>query len=292
MRGVASRRVRRSGLTLVEVCLVLALLVVIGAISAPMLGGSFSRAELHGASDLLRGAWSRGRLAAMESGQTYVFRFEPNGRAYQIVTLSDLGALGAEAVPVEDVEGAVEDKPEDIMRLAKNSLPDGVIFAAGEVSASSQVMATLGAPERRGLVQPGSVPSGRHHLRRLGRAGERCSADDPRHASRSDRQLNHRRRRYGGGGSSMNHLHRRRRRRVRSTRLSLWERPRAIERVRDCTRRHTDCPHPLDSSRPLPKGEARKRLHAAGNHPGAGNPGRFARGAGRSDAAGRSECRR
>ena len=92
---------RRSGLTLVEVCLVLALLVVIGAISAPMLGGSFSRAELHGASDLLRGAWSRGRLAAMESGQTYVFRFQPNGRAYQIVTLSDLGALGAEAVPVE-----------------------------------------------------------------------------------------------------------------------------------------------------------------------------------------------
>ncbi len=146
MRGVASRRERRSGLTLVEVCLVLALLVVIGAISAPMLGGSFSCAELHGASDLLRGAWSRGRLAAMESGETYVFRFQPNGRAYQIVTLSDLGVLGAEAVPVEDVEGAVEDKPEDIMRLAKNSLPDGVIFASGEVSSSSQVMATLGAP--------------------------------------------------------------------------------------------------------------------------------------------------
>jgi Tfp pilus assembly protein FimT len=143
MRGVASRQARRSGLTLVEVCLVLALLVVIGAISAPMVGGSFSRATLHGASDLLRGAWSRARLAAMESGQTYVFRFQPNGRAYQIVTLSDLGALGAEAVPVEAAEGE-EDKPEDILRLAKNSLPSGVIFASGEVSASSQVLATLG----------------------------------------------------------------------------------------------------------------------------------------------------
>jgi Tfp pilus assembly protein FimT len=133
-------------LTLVEVCLVLALLVVIGAISAPMLGGSFSRAALHGASDLLRGAWSRARLAAMESGQTYVFRFQPNGRAYQIVTLADLGALGAEAVPVEDVQGTDEDTPGDIMRLAKNSLPTGVTFASGEVSSSSQVMATLGAP--------------------------------------------------------------------------------------------------------------------------------------------------
>jgi hypothetical protein len=60
------------------------------------------------------------------------------------VTLSDLGALGSEAVPVEDAEGIEEDKPEDIMRLAKNSLPSGVIFASGEVSASSQVLATLG----------------------------------------------------------------------------------------------------------------------------------------------------
>ena len=144
MRGVASRQARRSGLTLVEVCLVLALLVVIGAISAPMLGGSFSRAALQGASDLLRGAWSRARLAAMESGQTYVFRFQPNGRAYQIVTLSDLGAVGAEAVPVEGVEGTDDDKPEDILRLARNSLPSGIIFASGEASASSQVLATYG----------------------------------------------------------------------------------------------------------------------------------------------------
>jgi hypothetical protein len=128
------------------VCLVLALLVVIGAISAPMLGGSFTRAALHGASDLLRGAWSRARLAAMESGQTYVFRFQPNGRAYQIVTLADLGAVGAEAVPVESVEGTEEEQPGDILRLAKNSLPSGITFASGEVSASSQVMATLGAP--------------------------------------------------------------------------------------------------------------------------------------------------
>jgi hypothetical protein len=126
--------------------LVLALLVVIGAISAPMLTGSFSRATLHGASDLLRGAWSRARLGAMESGQTYVFRFQPNGRAYQIVTLADLGAIGAEAVPMEAIAGAEEETPGDIMRLAKNSLPTGVTFASGEVSSSSQVLAMMGAP--------------------------------------------------------------------------------------------------------------------------------------------------
>jgi type II secretory pathway pseudopilin PulG len=129
-------------LTLVEVCLVLALLVVLGAISAPLLGGSFARAELQGAGDLLRAAWSRARLAAMESGQTYVFRFQPNGSEFQIVTLSDLGTPGAEVLPAVDTTS--EQKPEDILRLPENRLPEGVLFAAGEVSASSQVLATLG----------------------------------------------------------------------------------------------------------------------------------------------------
>jgi hypothetical protein len=122
--------------------LVLALLVVIGAISAPLLGGSFARAELQGASDLLRGAWSRARLAAMESGQTHVFRFQPKGSGYQIVTLTDLGALVAETIAVEDPN--VEHKPEDILRLPSDRLPDNVVFAAGDVSASSQVLATMG----------------------------------------------------------------------------------------------------------------------------------------------------
>jgi type II secretory pathway pseudopilin PulG len=142
MREAPSRPTRRRGLTLVEVCLVLALLVVLGAISAPLLGGSFARAELQGAGDLLRAAWSRARLAAMESGQTYVFRFQPNGSEFQIVTLSDLGTPGAEVLPAVDTTS--EQKPEDILRLPENRLPEGVLFAAGEVSASSQVLATLG----------------------------------------------------------------------------------------------------------------------------------------------------
>jgi hypothetical protein len=78
----------------------------------------------------------------MESGQTYVFRFQPNGSEYQIVTLSDLGTPGAESLPV--VDATTEQKPEDILRLSGNHLPDGVIFAAGDVSSSSQVLATLG----------------------------------------------------------------------------------------------------------------------------------------------------
>ena len=142
MREAPSQPARKHGLTLVEVCLVLALLVVIGAISAPLLENSFSRAELHGAGDLLRGAWSRARLAAMESGQTYVFRFEPNGSRFQITTLSEFESLGGEASPV--VASTTVYEPEDILRLPQDRLPEGIVFAAGDIAASTQVMAKLG----------------------------------------------------------------------------------------------------------------------------------------------------
>src|SRR5437588_3183134 len=63
-------------LTLVEVCLVLTLLVVIGAIAVPAMNGAFARASLNGGCDLLRGAWSKARMAAIHKGETYIFRCE------------------------------------------------------------------------------------------------------------------------------------------------------------------------------------------------------------------------
>jgi hypothetical protein len=127
------------------VCLVLALLVVIAAVATPVLEGSFSRASLRSGGDLLRGAWARTRLAAMESGVSYVFRFQPNGSVFQIIPLSDLGlpageAITADAATVNDGEYSVD----EMMRIPQNRLPDGITFAAGDVSASSQVLATLG----------------------------------------------------------------------------------------------------------------------------------------------------
>jgi prepilin-type N-terminal cleavage/methylation domain-containing protein len=129
------------GLTLVEVILVLALLVVVGAVSAPLLEGSFSRAGLHGAGDALRGTWAKARLAAMQTGQTYVFRFEPNGSRFQIVALNQLGLPEASELEPDDPDA--EHEAVDMLRISRNRLPDGVVFASGDVSSSSQLLATL-----------------------------------------------------------------------------------------------------------------------------------------------------
>ena len=81
----------------------------------------------------------KARLAAMQSGQTYVFRFEPNGSRFQIVTLDAIGLPRDERaarrrIPTRRARG----RP-TCLRLSQNRLPDGVIFAAGDVASSSQV---------------------------------------------------------------------------------------------------------------------------------------------------------
>jgi Tfp pilus assembly protein FimT len=135
----------RGGLTLVEVCLVLALLVVFGALAAPVMEGAISRAALKGAGDRLRGAWAKSRLAAMQSGQTVVFRFEPNGSRYQAVYLNQLDL--PETNEFTTANSKKVDEPADMLRLAGNQLPEDVTFTAGDMQASSQVNALFGQTE-------------------------------------------------------------------------------------------------------------------------------------------------
>ena len=137
-----AKRPRHHGLTLVEVTLVLALLLVIAAVSTPLLERSFTRASLQGGADLLRAAWGKARLAAMESGQPQIFRFELRGSRFLITTLDALSS------PEGDPPVETDDKPRDpadILRLREARLPDGVVFAAGDIASSKQVEAMLGA---------------------------------------------------------------------------------------------------------------------------------------------------
>ena len=145
MRREASPPLRNAGMTLVEICLVLALLVAIAAVTVPAMEGTFSRAALKGGGAIVRGGLAKARLAAMQSGQTQVFRFEPNGPRFQIIALDQLALPESSNLSREDPEA--EHSPEDMLRLAQARLPDKVIFAAGDVATSSQVAALLGATD-------------------------------------------------------------------------------------------------------------------------------------------------
>ena len=136
-------RACRPALTLVEVTLVLALLVVIGAIVTPILAGSLADARLRHSGDVVRAAWGKARVAAMQSGDPYLFRCEPNGSRYQVERLSALTAEGADAaneLAPDDFDEA-EYHDADLLRLSRSRLPPGIVFATVEVSAVPQVAA-------------------------------------------------------------------------------------------------------------------------------------------------------
>jgi type II secretory pathway pseudopilin PulG len=139
-------RVRKSDLsptafTLFELLLVLALLVVIAAISMPLLLNSLSHARLQSSGELVRAAWGKARLAAMQAGETYVFRYEPTGSRYQIARLSAITAEDADelnTLPPVTAEDA-EYTEADMLRLAKSRLAPEIVFAAGQVAAVPQM---------------------------------------------------------------------------------------------------------------------------------------------------------
>jgi len=137
----------RPALTLVEVILVLSLLVIIGAVSAPLLSGSMSRARLQHGGELVRAAWAKARLAAMQAGDTYVFRYEPQGSRYQIESLSSIAAPGSATATEPLVAVTEEMKDIDIFRQSQSTLPQGVVFAAGELAAVPQLAAAAATSE-------------------------------------------------------------------------------------------------------------------------------------------------
>jgi Tfp pilus assembly protein FimT len=142
-------RPHRSALTLVEVILVLTLMVIIAAVSAPLLTGSITEARLRNGGDLLRAALGRARLTAMQAGETYVFRCEPKGKRYQIVQLSAIDAATTESSTKED-----EYSEHDTLRLSRAELPDGVTFDSCQIAAAPQLAAPAAATASGGWSDP------------------------------------------------------------------------------------------------------------------------------------------
>jgi type II secretory pathway pseudopilin PulG len=127
--------------TLVEVLLVLVLLVMIGAISVPVMTGSFEREKVMNAGDVVRSAWSKARLTAMETGQPHVFRCELKAGRFHVVSMAEYIASGG-APPAG--EATAEDEPGSPV-LDFTRLPTGVVFASGEFAPTPQLSAMTGA---------------------------------------------------------------------------------------------------------------------------------------------------
>ena len=67
----------RHGITLLELMLVLALLVIVGAMAYPSFRVPFQMQTLRKAGEQVRVEWCKARIKAMKTGQIQMFTFEP-----------------------------------------------------------------------------------------------------------------------------------------------------------------------------------------------------------------------
>ena len=141
-----SRRRRHHGLTLLEILLVLALLVIIGAVAAPAIGRFVQTQRLRDSANLIRGEWSRARVQAMKSGRIHVFRYEPAGRQY-VVDYWMAADDQLEAGDDREVVTPEIDSPWDAEKL-----PEGIRFLLGQTEeGAEQRLDVAEAPAETGI---------------------------------------------------------------------------------------------------------------------------------------------
>ncbi len=118
---------RRVGVTLFELMLVLALLVLIFAISWPAIEGSFDVSRLRTGGDEVRAALGKVRLEAMRTGVIHAFRYEPSADKYQTERWS--GTVTADDPNAFEDQEATGGAPSI---ADSGELPEGITFLSGQ----------------------------------------------------------------------------------------------------------------------------------------------------------------
>jgi prepilin-type N-terminal cleavage/methylation domain-containing protein len=89
------RQIDRRGFTIMELLLVMTVLVMVGALSAPSFVGWAENQRLRKSGDIIRTAWARARIKAMKTGETIVFRYEIGGNRYRMEAWETPGEMAS-----------------------------------------------------------------------------------------------------------------------------------------------------------------------------------------------------
>ena len=129
-------------MTLLELMLVLALLVVMGALALPSLKTPFENQRLRKAGEAVRIAWNKARIQAMKSGQTQMFCYDAEHGTYCIQPYysgRDILEAGVQHGGPNVGGAASRQAPSaseaEMMAVETKALPQGVVFVSSEVRA-------------------------------------------------------------------------------------------------------------------------------------------------------------
>ena len=116
----------RRAVTLIEIILVLAILVLVAAAAWPSIDRSLADQRLRDAADVVRAKWQHARAKAMSSGVAYQFCYSPDERTFWIEPCEDTTAADVTANPSGTTSEA-----------DRSELPEQVTFVEGKVAGSS-----------------------------------------------------------------------------------------------------------------------------------------------------------
>jgi Tfp pilus assembly protein FimT len=114
-------------MSLLELLLVLALLVVIAAIAAPSLERPMEAEKLRRSAQLVQAEWGKARIRAMQSGQTIVFQYQTDSGRYRVQPWysDDYLLEGNQLLDATAAAGASSDQ---LATSGMDELPEGIKF--------------------------------------------------------------------------------------------------------------------------------------------------------------------
>ncbi len=118
----------RSGFSLLEILVVLAVFVIITALAVPMLQRSYSGQQLRSGADTVRAKFQQARVNAIETGDVYGFFYAPGTNKYFVAPI----VLGFKSL----VEGGG-------LPVDENELEHEIIFTTGETIQDSRSQAEM-----------------------------------------------------------------------------------------------------------------------------------------------------
>ena len=146
LRSESRRRTSRRALSLLEMMLVLAVLVAVGAMVLPALHGPLDDQRLLKSADLIRAQWTRARVTAMRNGRMYVFRYVTATDQYAIEPWSgevDATEASQDALTLDTQQSLAIDPEIDqkrhLLGVSGQRLPEGVQFFLGETQADTRL---------------------------------------------------------------------------------------------------------------------------------------------------------
>lgn len=166
----ARRRTPRApsdGFTLLELLLVLGLVVAIAAMAAPALRRPLENHRLKRTAEDVRNDWARTRIRAMEMGQTFIFRYEPQGRHYVIepwetegdyLESSDLNQPIGMLAGTSGVMVPPTPMEETVIEPEQRELPENIVFAGSESILDARAIETMGDPSLATATSQWSEP--------------------------------------------------------------------------------------------------------------------------------------